>query len=37
LRRLFKRLDVLGIQIKKVYLDKGFYSIGVIRFLYTFR
>lgn len=33
LRRLFKRLDVLGIQIKKVYLDKGFYSVAVIRFL----
>jgi hypothetical protein len=32
-RRLFKRLDVLGIRIRKVYLDKGFYSIGVIRFL----
>jgi len=30
---LFKRLDVLGMRIKKVYLDKGFYSIGVIRFL----
>jgi len=33
LRRLFKRLDVLGMRIKKVYMDKGFYSIGVIRFL----
>jgi hypothetical protein len=33
LRRLFKRLDVLGMRIKKVYLDKGFYSIGVMRFL----
>lgn len=33
LRRLFKRLDVLNLRIKKVYLDKGFYSIGVIRFL----
>jgi hypothetical protein len=33
LRRLFKRLDVLDLRIKKVYLDKGFYSIGVIRFL----
>ena len=32
-RRLFKRLDVLEIRIKKAYLDKGFYSIGVIRFL----
>jgi putative transposase len=32
-RRLFKRLDVLNVRIKKVYLDKGFYSIGVIRFL----
>lgn len=32
-RRLFKRLDVLGIRMRKVYLDKGFYSIGVIRFL----
>jgi hypothetical protein len=32
-RRLFKRLDVLEIRIKKVYLDKGFYSMGVIRFL----
>ena len=33
LGRLFKRLDVLNIRIKKVYLDKGFYSIAVIRFL----
>jgi len=33
LGRLFKRLDVLKLRIKKVYLDKGFYSIGVIRFL----
>jgi hypothetical protein len=33
LRRLFKRLDVLDLRIKKVYVDKGFYSIGVIRFL----
>jgi putative transposase len=32
-RRLFKRLEVLEIRIKKAYLDKGFYSIGVIRFL----
>jgi len=32
-RRLFKRLDAMGICIRKVYLDKGFYSIGVIRFL----
>jgi hypothetical protein len=33
LGRLFKRLDVLNIRIKKTYLDKGFYSIAVIRFL----
>jgi len=33
LRRLFKRLDVLQVRIKKVYLDKGFYSIGVVHFL----
>lgn len=33
LRRLFRRLDLLHLHIKKVYLDKGFYSIGVIRFL----
>ena len=33
LRRLFKRLDVLNLNVKKLYLDKGFYSIGVIRFL----
>jgi len=33
LSRLFKRLDVLKIRIKKAYLDKGFYSIAVIRFL----
>ncbi len=33
LGRLFKRLDVLKIRIKKAYLDKGFYSIAVIRFL----
>jgi hypothetical protein len=33
LRRLFKRLDVRAMRIKKVYLDKGFYSISVIRFL----
>lgn len=32
-RRLFKRLEILEICIKKAYLDKGFYSIGVIRFL----
>jgi hypothetical protein len=33
LRRLFKRLDTLQLQVKKLYLDKGFYSIGVIRLL----
>jgi len=33
LSRLFKRLDVLKIRLKKAYLDKGFYSIAVIRFL----
>jgi len=33
LRRLFKRLDTLHLQVKKLYLDKGFYSIGVIRLL----
>jgi hypothetical protein len=33
LRRLFKRLDALNLQVKKLYLDKGFYSIGVIRLL----
>jgi hypothetical protein len=33
LSRLFKRLEVLKIRIKKAYLDKGFYSIAVIRFL----
>jgi putative transposase len=33
LGRLFKRLDVLKIRIKKAYLDKGFYRIAVIRFL----
>lgn len=33
LRRLFKRLDALQLQVKKLYLDKGFYSIGVIRLL----
>jgi putative transposase len=33
LGRLFKRLDVLKIRLKKAYLDKGFYSIAVIRFL----
>jgi hypothetical protein len=33
LRRLFKRLDTLNLQVKKLYLDKGFYSIGVIRLL----
>ena len=33
LGRLFKRLEVLKIRIKKAYLDKGFYSIAVIRFL----
>jgi hypothetical protein len=32
LGRLFKRLEVLKIRIKKAYLDKGFYSIAVIRF-----
>lgn len=32
-RRLFRRLDVLNLRLKKTYLDKGFYSIGVIRFL----
>lgn len=33
LRRLFKRLDTLNLRVKKLYLDKGFYSIGVIRLL----
>ncbi len=33
LRRLFKRLDVLNLNVKKLYLDKGFYSIAVIRLL----
>ena len=33
LRRLFKRLDALNLQVKKLYLDKGFYSIAVIRLL----
>lgn len=33
LRRLFKRLDALNLNVKKLYLDKGFYSIGVIRLL----
>lgn len=33
LSRLFKRLEVLKIRIKKAYLDKGFYSIAVIRLL----
>lgn len=33
LRRLFKRLDALNLRVKKLYLDKGFYSIGVIRLL----
>jgi len=33
LRRLFKRLDVLDLNVKKLYLDKGFYSIAVIRLL----
>jgi putative transposase len=33
LRRLFRRLDALNLQAKKLYLDKGFYSIGVIRLL----
>ena len=33
LRRLFKRLDTLHLRVKKLYLDKGFYSIGVIRLL----
>jgi len=33
LRRLFKRLDGLKLNVKKLYLDKGFYSIGVIRLL----
>jgi hypothetical protein len=33
LHRLFKRLDVLNLNVKKLYLDKGFYSVGVIRLL----
>jgi putative transposase len=33
LRRLFKRLDGLDLNVKKLYLDKGFYSIAVIRLL----
>lgn len=33
LRRLFKRLDGLQLNVKKLYLDKGFYSIAVIRLL----
>lgn len=33
LRRLFKRLEVLKLRIKRLYLDKGFYSVGVIRWL----
>ena len=33
LRRLFRRLDVLNLNVKKLYLDKGFYSIAVIRLL----
>ena len=33
LRRLFKRLDALNLNVKKLYLDKGFYSLGVIRLL----
>lgn len=33
LRRLFRYLDRLGLNVKKLYLDKGFYSIGVIRLL----
>jgi hypothetical protein len=33
LRRLFKRLDTLNLRVKKLYVDKGFYSIGVIRLL----
>lgn len=33
LRRLFKRLDRLQLNVKKLYLDKGFYSIAVIRLL----
>jgi putative transposase len=35
LRRLFKRLDALNLNVKKLYLDKGFYSIAVIRLLKT--
>jgi hypothetical protein len=31
LRRLFKRLNGLQLNVKKLYLDKGFYSIAVIR------
>jgi hypothetical protein len=31
--RLFKRLDALNLNVKKLYLDKGFYSIAVIRLL----
>jgi hypothetical protein len=33
LRRLFKRLDVLNLRIKRLYLDKGFYSVAVIQWL----
>ena len=33
LRRLFKRLDALNLNVKKLYLDKGFYSIAVIQLL----
>jgi len=33
LRRLFKRLDGLPLNVKELYLDKGFYSIAVIRLL----
>jgi putative transposase len=35
LRRLFKRLDALNLNVKKLYVDKGFYSIAVIRLLKT--
>lgn len=33
LRRLFKRLDALNLRVKRLYLDKGFYSLAVIRLL----
>lgn len=33
LRRLFKYLDALNLNVKRLYLDKGFYNIAVIRLL----